>query len=148
MFVCLELLLLHVCLFGIIIIAYLFVWNLDAKTMSGTFLVATLIEAVNETSCPHPITVYRHQANSSSFSSRWHRSSQKGPYALRSVSQQSPQGCPRNSTNACLVEHRSSPASEGGTSAAPSLQPVQAMTLKRQTSDRVATTVPIFKLLV
>ena len=29
-----------------------------------------------------------------SFSSRWHRSAWKGPYALRPVSQQSPQGCP------------------------------------------------------
>ena len=34
-----------------------------------------------------------------SFSSRWNRSTRKGPYALRPVSQQSPQGCPRNSVN-------------------------------------------------
>ena len=53
-----------------------------------------------------------------SFSSRWHRSAQKGPYALRPVSQQSPQGCPRNSANICLVEHRSFSAFEGGMSAA------------------------------
>ena len=53
-----------------------------------------------------------------SFSSRWHHSAQKGPYVLRPVSQQSPQGCPRNSANICLVEHRSFSTSEGGTSAA------------------------------
>ena len=53
-----------------------------------------------------------------SFSSRWHRSVRKGPYALRLVSQQSPQGCPRNSTNICLVEHRSFSTLEGGMSAA------------------------------
>ena len=53
-----------------------------------------------------------------SFSSRWHRSARKGPYALRPVSQQSPQGCPRNSANICLVEHRSFSAFEGGMSAA------------------------------
>ena len=53
-----------------------------------------------------------------SFSSRWHRSARKGPYALRPVSQQSPQGCPRNSANICLVEHRSFSALEGGMSAA------------------------------
>ena len=52
------------------------------------------------------------------FSSRWHRSARKGPYALRPVSQQSPQGCPRNSANICLVEHRSFSALEGGMSAA------------------------------
>ena len=40
------------------------------------------------------------------FSSRWHRSARKGPYTLRSACQQSPQGCPRNSANVCLVEHR------------------------------------------
>ena len=34
-----------------------------------------------------------------SFSSRRHRSARKGPYVLRPVSQQSPQGCPRNSAN-------------------------------------------------
>ena len=53
-----------------------------------------------------------------SFSSRWHRSARKGPYALRPVSQQSPQGCPRNSANICLVEHSSFSAFEGGMSAA------------------------------
>ena len=42
-----------------------------------------------------------------SFSSRWHCSARKDPYALRPVSQQSPQGCPRNSANVCLAEHRS-----------------------------------------
>ena len=50
-------------------------------------------------------------------SSRWHRSARKGPYALRPVSQQSPQGCPRNSANICLVEHRSFSTLEGGMSA-------------------------------
>ena len=53
-----------------------------------------------------------------SFSSRCHRSARKGPYALRPVSQQSPQGCPRNSANICLVEHRSFSTLEGGMSAA------------------------------
>ena len=53
-----------------------------------------------------------------SFSSRWHRSARKGPYALRPVSQQSLQGCPRNSDNICLVEHRSFSTLEGGMSAA------------------------------
>ena len=38
-----------------------------------------------------------------SFSSRWHCHARKGPYALCPVSQQSPQGCPRNSANICLV---------------------------------------------
>ena len=33
-------------------------------------------------------------------------------------SQQSPQSCPRNSTNICLVEHKSFPIPEGGMSAA------------------------------
>ena len=59
-----------------------------------------------------------HLSFSFSFSSRWRRSDRKGPYALRPVSQQSPQGCPRNSANICLVEHRSFSAVEGGTSAA------------------------------
>ena len=53
-----------------------------------------------------------------SCSSRWHRSAWKGPYALRPVSQQSPQGCHRNSANICLVEHRSFSTLEGGMSAA------------------------------
>ena len=53
-----------------------------------------------------------------SFSSRWHRSAPKGPYALRPVSQQSPQGCPRNGANICLVEQRSFSTLEGGMSAA------------------------------
>ena len=44
-----------------------------------------------------------------SFTSRWHSSARKGPYAIRPVSQQSPQGCPRN---------RSFPNSEGGASVA------------------------------
>ena len=62
-----------------------------------------------------------HCLYSFSFSSRWHRSARKGPYALRPVSQQSPQGCPRNSANICLVEHRSFSAFKGGMSAAPFL---------------------------
>ena len=56
--------------------------------------------------------------NGFSFSSRWHRGARKGPYALRPVSQQSPQGCPRNSANICLVELRSFSTLEGGMSAA------------------------------
>ena len=56
--------------------------------------------------------------DSFSFSSRWHRSARKGPYALRPVSQQSPQGCLRNSANICLVEHWSFSTLEGGMSAA------------------------------
>ena len=58
-----------------------------------------------------------------SFSSRWHRSARKGPYALRPISQQSPEGCPRNSANICLVEHRSFSTLEGGMSAASFLHP-------------------------
>ena len=53
-----------------------------------------------------------------SFSSRCHRSAKKGPYALRHVSQQSPQGCPRNSASICLVERRSFSTLEGGMSTA------------------------------
>ena len=36
---------------------------------------------------------------------------------LRPISQQSPQGCPRNSANTCPVEHRSFSTLEGGMSA-------------------------------
>ena len=61
---------------------------------------------------------FRQTHASFSFSSRWRRSARKGPYALRPVSQQSPQGCPRNSVNVCLVEHRSFSTLEGGMSAA------------------------------
>ena len=50
-----------------------------------------------------------------SFSSRWHSSARKGPYVLRPVSQQSPQGCPRNSA---MVEHRLFLTLEGEMSAA------------------------------
>ena len=57
----------------------------------------------------------------SSVSAQWYGSARKGPYALRPVSQQSPQGCPRNSANICLVEHISFSALEGGMSAASSL---------------------------
>ena len=69
-----------------------------------------------------------------SFSSRWHRSARKGLYALRPVSQQSPQSCPRNSANICLVEHRSFSTLEGGMSAASflhssSLQAISAVML-------------------
>ena len=53
-----------------------------------------------------------------SVSSRWHRSARKGPFTLRPVSQQSPQGCPRNSVNISLVEHRLFSTLEGGMSAA------------------------------
>ena len=48
------------------------------------------------------------------FSSRWHCSARKGPYTLRPISQQSPQGGRRNSAKVCLTEHRSFPTSEGG----------------------------------
>ena len=48
-----------------------------------------------------------------SFSSGWHRSARKGPCALHPISQQSPQGGPRNSANICLVEHRSFSTLEG-----------------------------------
>ena len=64
-----------------------------------------------------PPTTLRY-SYSFSFSSRWHRSAWKGPYALRPVSHQSPQGCPRNSANICLVEHRSFSTLEVGMSAA------------------------------
>ena len=53
-------------------------------------------------------------SGSFSFSSKWRRNARKGPHALRPVSQQSPQGCPRNRANVCLVEHRSFPTLEGG----------------------------------
>ena len=56
--------------------------------------------------------------NSVSFSSRWHRSARKGPYARRPVSQQSPQRCHRNSASICLVEFRSFSTLEGGMSTA------------------------------
>ena len=58
------------------------------------------------------------ERTSFSFSSKRHRSSRKGPYALRPVFQQSPQGCPRNSASICLFEHRWFSAFEGGMSAA------------------------------
>ena len=63
------------------------------------------------------------QNNSFSFSSRCHRSAREGRYALRPVSQQSPQGCSRNTANVCLVGHRSVPTSEGGMSSASFLHP-------------------------
>ena len=52
-----------------------------------------------------------------SFCPRWHRSARKGPYTLHPVSQQSSQGCPRNSAIICLVEHRLVPTLEGVSSA-------------------------------
>ena len=63
-----------------------------------------------------PRACFKHQP-SFSFFSRLYRRARKGPYGLRSVSQQCPLGCPRNSANVCLVEHRSFPTSEGGMSA-------------------------------
>ena len=42
----------------------------------------------------------------------------KGQYMLCPISQQSPKGCPRNSANICLVEHRSFSTLEGGMLAA------------------------------
>ena len=53
-----------------------------------------------------------------SFSTRWHLSAWKGPYALHPAFQQSLQGCSRNSANICLVEHRLFSTLEGGLSAA------------------------------
>ena len=52
-----------------------------------------------------------------SFSSRLHRNARKGPYVLLPVPQQSPQGCPQNRANICLVEHRSFSTLEVGMSA-------------------------------
>ena len=65
----------------------------------------------------HPRETFVLHSFSFSFSSRWHCSARKGLYALRPVSQQSPQGCLRNSANICLVEHRSFWTLEGGMSA-------------------------------
>ena len=62
--------------------------------------------------------IFTNVSFSFSFSSRCHSSVRKGPYSLRPVSQESPQGCPGNSANICLVEHRSFSTSEGGLSAA------------------------------
>ena len=56
--------------------------------------------------------------NSFSFRSRWLRSARKGPLALRPVSRQSTEGCPRNGSSVCLVEHRSFATLESGMSAA------------------------------
>ena len=63
-------------------------------------------------------TFYHQVTISFSLSSRWHYSTWKGPYALCLISQQSPQGYPRNSANICLVEHRSFLTSEDGKLAA------------------------------
>ena len=53
------------------------------------------------------------------FTSRWYScAARKGPHALRHVIQQSPQGCPRNNADICLVEHRSFSTLEGRMSAA------------------------------
>ena len=65
-----------------------------------------------------PLSLFLAHTHSFSFSLRWQRSAWKGPYALHTASQQSPQGCPRNSANVCQVEHRSFPTSEGGMSVA------------------------------
>ena len=65
-----------------------------------------------------PLPLDHNLCFSFSFSSRLHRSARKGPFAPRPVPQQSPQGCPRNNTNICLVEHRSFSILEGGMSAA------------------------------
>ena len=72
-----------------------------------------VVNSLGEITCPKAVRSF-----SFSFSSRWHCSARKGPYALRPVSRQSPQGCPRNSANICLVEHRSILTLEGGMSAA------------------------------
>ena len=52
-----------------------------------------------------------------SFSSRWHSSSPKGPYALHPSLSILP-SCPPNSAKVCLVEHRSFSTLEGGMLAA------------------------------
>ena len=69
-------------------------------------------------SSPRHAIAKRSFSSSFSFCSRWHRSARKGHYAVRPSSRQSPQGCPRNSADVCLVEHISFPTSEGGMSAA------------------------------
>ena len=66
---------------------------------------------------PSPTHTHTH-THSFTFSSRWYHSAPKRLCALRSVSQQSPQGCLRNSTNICLVEHRSFSTLKGVKSAA------------------------------
>ena len=81
--------------------------NFNVQTHAQTaFLIALSISA---------ITTIGFSFN---FSSRWHRSAQKVPCALRSVSQQSAQGCSQNSANICLLELRSLSTLEGGMSAA------------------------------
>ena len=52
------------------------------------------------------------------FLLKWDRCARKGLYTLYAISQQSSQGCPRNSVNVDVVEHRSYLTSEGGMSAA------------------------------
>ena len=52
------------------------------------------------------------------FPSRWYRRALRCLHALRHVSEESPQGCPRNSANIILAERRAFPTSESGTSAA------------------------------
>ena len=58
------------------------------------------------------------ERTSLSFSSKRHRCARRGLYALRPVSQQSPQGCPRSSASICLFEHRWFSILKGGVSAA------------------------------
>ena len=53
----------------------------------------------------------------SSFHSRWYYSAQEGPYALGRVSWPFPQSHSRNSTHVGLVERRSLPTPEDGSSA-------------------------------
>ena len=60
------------------------------------------------------LCLHSRPVSSSSFCSRWHHSARKGPHALHLVSQQSPQGCLRNSTNIFRVEHKSFQTLEGG----------------------------------
>ena len=89
----------------------------DAHSWRRTSLLVPLKRSKVSVSCAQWLG-WTSLSFSFSFSSRWHHSTRKGPYALRPVSQQSPQGCHWNSANICLVEHRSFSTLEGGMSAA------------------------------
>ena len=88
------------------------IWDSTLETFSGITVASIRPQR------PSPSNTLEPNMNSFSFSfsSRWHPSAQKGPYALRPVSQQSPRGCPRNRANICLVEHGTFPTLEGGMS--------------------------------
>ena len=106
-----------------------FIVSVHCNACVSMFIVSSSIQSLrhwrffsastHSTACDTVFSVSAHpKAYGFSFSSRWHRSARKGPYVLRPVSQQSPQGYPRNSANICLVEHRSFSTLEGGMSAA------------------------------